>query len=69
MLCCGQAKLTGTSRGPWDCFCGADTSSPCWRWIPSLDALKHQTQVIPLMAEEKVEEFQARSRSSSTEMG
>lgn len=61
--------LLGTSRGPWGCFCRTDTSTPCWRRIPGLDALKHQAQVIPLMAEEKVEEFQARSRSSSTEMG
>lgn len=61
----GEARLTGTPRGPWSHFCEENHHLPAG---DKSQTQEHPAQVIPLTVE-KVVEFQARSRSSSTDMG
>lgn len=61
----GLARLTGTPRGPWSHFCEENHHLPAG---DKSQTQEHPAQVIPLTVE-KVVEFQARSRSSSTDMG
>lgn len=64
-LLCGQARLTSTPKGPWSHFCEGRDHLPAG---DKSQTQEHLAQVIPLTVE-KVVEFQAWSRSSSTDMG